>query len=265
MLRGPMSSAIRAAVRYSIGLICCAVVVACDDPPAPAKPIASATPAIASAPPPPPKESDWTTSPVDPAKGKFTLEQATEGLSGSGKLLADFDTGAGKITCELYDDKAPVTVANFVGLARGVRPYRGRDGKWVKQPAFDNNQFHRVIKKFMIQGGAPQPDGGGDGGYYFADEIWPGATHDRAGLLCMANSGAHTNSMQFFILDGESKYLDKAGHTIFGDCKPLRPIHKIASAKTDNHDHPLDDKVNKVNNNAIYKINKVTIRRASSK
>ena len=258
MLPALMTPVLRGVVPVSIALALSAG-VGCKDEPAASTHASPSASVAASAPPVPPpevpKETDWTTSPVDPAKGSFTLEQATEGLGGSGKLLADFETTSGKFTCELYDDKAPLTVANFVGLARGLRPYRGTEGKWVKQPAFDNNQFHRAIKKFMIQGGAPRPDGGGDGGYYFQDEIWPGATHDRAGLLCMANSGPATNSMQFFILDAEAKYLDKRGHTIFGDCKPLGPVHKIAAAKTDNHDHPL----------APQTIKKVTIRRASAK
>ena len=228
-----------------------------DEPAASTKPVPSATaqPSATASASAPAKESDWTTSPVDPVHGKFTLEEATAGLPGSGKLLADLDTVAGKLTCELYDDKAPLSVANFVGLARGLRPYKGPDGKWVKQPAFDGNQFHRTIKKFMIQGGAPRPDGGGDGGYYFEDELWPGMTHDRAGLLCMANSGPNTNSMQFFILDDEAKYLDKRGHTIFGDCKPLGVIHKLASAKTDKKDHPT----------APQTIKTIAIRRASAK
>jgi peptidyl-prolyl cis-trans isomerase A (cyclophilin A) len=220
------------------------VVLACEEKkpaPAPAPSAsASAQPAPSASAPQPKKESDWQTSPIDPTHGKFTLAEATEGLTGSGKLLADIDTIAGKLTCELFEDKAPMTVANFVGLARGVRPWKGPEGKWVKQPAFDNNEFHRVIKKFMIQGGSPPPACNGNGSYFFPDEMWPGAAHDHAGLLCMANSGANTNSMQFFILDDAAPYLDKAQtYTIFGDCKPTSVVRKIASVKTGKADKPL--------------------------
>jgi peptidyl-prolyl cis-trans isomerase A (cyclophilin A) len=215
-------------------------------------------PVAASSTPPsdqPPERREPPAADKDPASASLSLQEATQGLEGSGKLLADLDTVAGKITCELYETKAPVTVANFVGLARGLRAWRNAEEKWVKQPAFDDNRFHRVIKKFMIQGGAPRPDGGGDGGYFFPDEIWDGATHDRAGLLCMANSGPNTNSMQFFITDAPCKHLDRRGHTIFGDCKPLAVIRKIASAKTDSKDHPI----------APQTIKKVTVRRANPK
>jgi peptidyl-prolyl cis-trans isomerase A (cyclophilin A) len=229
-------------------------IAACDDKPAPqaAKP-APPAPAPAASVAEAPKEPEPANPLVDPLKGKFTLEDATKDLPGSGTLLADLDTVSGKITCELYEDKAPLTVANFVGLARGIRPWRNAEQKWVTQPLFDGNEFHRLIGRFMIQGGSPSPSG--NAGYFFADEPWEGATHDRAGLLCMANSGPDTNSAQFFILDGEAKYLDKRGHTIFGICKPLNVIHKIATAKTGPKDRPTTPQT----------IKKVTIRRAKAK
>jgi peptidyl-prolyl cis-trans isomerase A (cyclophilin A) len=234
-----------------LSVLALTVVLACDEkkpPPAPAPSASAAPPAAPSASAAEPKkESDWQTSPVDPAHGKFTLEDATAGLTGSGKLLADLDTIAGKLTCELFEDKAPMTVANFVGLSRGLRPWKGPEGKWVKQPAFDNNEFHRISKKFMIQGGSPPPPCNGNGGYFFADEMWPGATHDHAGLLCMANSGANTNSMQFFILDDKAEYLDKAQtYTIFGDCKPVGVIHKIASVKAQREKPTVPQTIQKV-------------------
>jgi peptidyl-prolyl cis-trans isomerase A (cyclophilin A) len=240
----------------SIALVCLFGLAgaACDEKPAAeaakqASPAPAPSASVAEA----PKQAEPENPLADPLKGRFTLEDATVDLPGSGKLFADIDTVAGKITCELYDDKAPLTVANFVGLARGIRPWRNADQKWVKQPLFDGNEFHRVIGRFMIQGGSPSP--AGNGGYFFKDEIWDGATHDRAGLLCMANSGPDTNSTQFFILDGEAKYLDERGHTIFGMCKPLGVIHKIAVAKTDRKNHPTTPQT----------IKKVTIRRAKAK
>ena len=213
------------------------------------QPSASAPTASASAD--KPKPTDDT---IDPLYGKFTLEDALKDLPGSGKLMADIDTSAGKLTCTLFEDKAPITVANFVGLARGIRPWKDpATNKFVKGPAYDGSTFQRVIGRFMIQGGCPRGDCTiGNPGYAFADEIWEGATHDRAGQMCMANSGPDTNGMQFFITDGKATFLDKRGHTIFGECKPLNVIHKIATTATDNKDKPKTPQV----------IKKVTIRRA---
>ena len=138
----------------------------------------------------------------DPLHGKFTLDDATANLAGKGPLVAEIETDQGKLECDLYDDKAPITVANFVGLARGLRPFKAPDGKWTKKPAYDGTTFHRVIKGFMIQGGDPSGTGAGEPGYVIPDEIWAGAAHDQRGLLCMANRGPNTNGQQFFIMDG---------------------------------------------------------------
>src|SRR5512144_2865661 len=83
---------------------------------------------------------------------ELTLEQATEGLPKDGKLMAEIITDLGSIHCQLLPDVAPKTVASFVGLARGLRPFQEpASGKWVKQPFFDGLAFHRVIPEFMIQ------------------------------------------------------------------------------------------------------------------
>jgi peptidyl-prolyl cis-trans isomerase A (cyclophilin A) len=169
-------------------------------------------------------------SPDDPIKGQFTLEDATKDLPGDGPLVADIKTSLGKLSCELYADKAPITVANFVGLARGLRPWKAPDGTWVKKAGYDGTTFHRIIKGFMIQGGDPQGTGAGEPGYVIPDEIWPGAAHDQRGLLCMANRGPNTNGMQFFITDKAARHLD-GGYTIFGKCGPDEVIEKIASAE----------------------------------
>jgi peptidyl-prolyl cis-trans isomerase A (cyclophilin A) len=169
-------------------------------------------------------------SPDDPLKGIFTLADATKGLTGKGKLTATMDTSAGTLTCELYEDKAPITVANFVGIARGLRPYK-LDGEWVKKPGYDGTTFHRVIKGFMIQGGDPKGTGAGEPGYVIPDEVWHGAKHDERGQLCMANRGANTNGMQFFIMDGKAPHLDR-GYTIFGKCSPESVIETLANTQT---------------------------------
>jgi peptidyl-prolyl cis-trans isomerase A (cyclophilin A) len=167
----------------------------------------------------------------DPMNGTFTLQQATAGLGGEGKLIATIETKIGSLECELFEDKAPIAVANFVGLARGKRPFKGPGGAWVSKPAYDGTVFHRVKKGFMIQGGDWKKNGTGDAGYTFVDEIWPGATHDRRGQLCFANKGPNTNSMQFFITDGPAKHLD-GGFTIFGHCGPDQLIEELASVPT---------------------------------
>lgn len=229
-------------------------VLACDEPakdnPGPdAKASAAASAEAPPVEPPKPVVDDT----VDPLRGKFSLQDALKELPGTGKLLADIETTSGKLTCTLFEDKAPNTVANFVGLARGIRPYKEpTTGKFVTGPAYDGSAFHRVIGRFMIQGGCPKGDCTvGNPGYAFDDEVWEGMTHDRAGQLCMANSGPNTNGMQIFITDGKAQYLDKRGHTIFGECKPLNVIHKIATVPTDNKDKPKTPQV----------IKKVTIRR----
>jgi peptidyl-prolyl cis-trans isomerase A (cyclophilin A) len=174
----------------------------------------------------------------DPGKRPFGLAEATAGVTGTGPLQATLQPSLGTLECKLYEDKAPLTVANFVGLARGVRPWKDpATGKWVKRPAYDGTSFHRVIRGFMIQGGDAKGDGTGEPGYVLKDEIWPGAKHDRAGLLCMANRGPNTNGAQFFITDAAAPHLD-GGYTIFGECSPEQVVHQIASVPTAPGDRP---------------------------
>jgi peptidyl-prolyl cis-trans isomerase A (cyclophilin A) len=178
----------------------------------------------------------------------ISLAAATQCL-GSGQLVADIETDGGTLTCKLFEDKAPIAVANFVGLARGLQSFRDPvNGQWVKRKAYDGTSFHRIIKGFMIQGGDPAGAGTGDPGYVFPDEMW-GQPHDRAGYLCMANKGPNTNGMQFFITDAAASWLDKS-YTIFGDCSPVDVVHKIAVTPVVG-DRPMNKP----------KINKVTIRR----
>ena len=178
-----------------------------------AKPVASVTPAA-----------------DDPVKGKWSLEDATKGLPAGKQIVATIETDHGNLECKLFDDKAPITVANFVGLARGLRPWKTPEGAWEKKPAYDGTPFHRIIKGFMIQGGDAKKNGSGEVGYVIPDEVWEDANHDRAGLLCMANRGPNTNSGQFFITDAAAAHLD-SGYTIFGECGPEEQVHKIASVE----------------------------------
>jgi peptidyl-prolyl cis-trans isomerase A (cyclophilin A) len=172
----------------------------------------------------------------DPLGGKFTMADVRQTLKGA--LVATIETNKGSLTCKLYDDKAPLTVANFVGLANGLRPFKDKSGLWVKKNAYDGSPFHRIIKGFMIQGGdAVRGNGSGEPGYVVPDEIWPGAKHDRPGQLCMANRGPDTNGSQFFITDAPATNLD-GGYTIFGECSPEQTIHEIAGVATGPGDRP---------------------------
>jgi peptidyl-prolyl cis-trans isomerase A (cyclophilin A) len=208
--------------------------LACEaDPPEPRfakKPAAAPASAQPAAAAPAPKRLVKQPSSPDPLSGKFSLADATAGLAGSGKLVAKLETSEGELRCSLFDDKAPITVANFVGLARGVRPYwDARDAAWVKRPLFDGTTFHRTIADFMIQGGDHLGDGTGDVGYLVPDELAAGMVHDRPGLLCMANRGPNTNGGQFFITDAPAPHLTQMRtYTIFGECAPVELVHKIA-------------------------------------
>jgi peptidyl-prolyl cis-trans isomerase A (cyclophilin A) len=163
----------------------------------------------------------------DPNKGSFTLAEATKDLKGAGPIVAKLDTSKGVLQCKLLDDKAPITVANFIGLATGKRAWKDPSNNWVKKPAYDGTTFHRIIKGFMIQGGDARGNGTGEPGYVIKDELW-GGHHDKAGLLCMANRGPNTNGAQFFITDAAAAHLDRS-YTIFGECAPEQTIHDIAN------------------------------------
>lgn len=148
------------------------------------------------------------------------------------RVSATIQTDLGSLRCELLPKKAPVTVENFVGLATGKKQWRDpRSGLWSNEPAYDGTSFHRIIPGFMIQGGDRKGDGTGEPGFVIDDEIWPGAKHDRAGLLCMANRGKDTNGSQFFITDASAPHLD-GGYTIFGECSPIGVVHEIANVPT---------------------------------
>ena len=115
--------------------------------------------------------------------------------------IATFKTEKGDIVIELFADKVPNTVNNFVFLAR--------------EGFYDDTTFHRVIPDFMAQGGDPTGTGRGGPGYRFADEFHPGLRHDKPGILSMANAGPNTNGSQFFITHGPTPHLDNR-HAVFG-------------------------------------------------
>jgi peptidyl-prolyl cis-trans isomerase A (cyclophilin A) len=195
----------------------------------------------------------------DPLAGKFELAQATQGLSGTGKLMAAIETSMGTLNCELFADDAPNTVANFIGLARGLRPFREpTSGKWEKKPFYDGLVFHRVIPRFMIQGGDYTGKGSGSIGYEILDEKNGNHRFDHGGVMAMANRGPNTGTSQFFITEAPQPALDDGGragghYQIFGLCgdKDVELIKKIALTPRDSDDRPLTP----------VKIVKVTIKR----
>ena len=167
-------------------------------------------------------------------------------------VFADFDTSEGKFTIRLFDQEAPKTVENFIGLAEGTKEWTDpRTNRKVKQPYYDGIVFHRVIDGFMIQGGDPLGQGIGGPGYNFADEFHPKLRHNKAGILSMANRGPNTNGGQFFITLAPTPHLDDR-HSVFGEVSEgMDVVRKIGSTKTGERDRPVTDVV----------INHVTIRR----
>jgi peptidyl-prolyl cis-trans isomerase A (cyclophilin A) len=155
---------------------------------------------------------------------------------------AVLDTSMGRITCRLFDKQAPITVANFIGLAEGTKPWTDpvTKQKMTGKPFYNGTTFHRVIPEFMIQGGDPTATGTGDPGYMFEDEFDPNLNFDVPGRLAMANSGPHTNGSQFFITEVPTTHLNQK-HTIFGQCDDasLSVVKAIARVQRDADDKPL--------------------------
>jgi peptidyl-prolyl cis-trans isomerase A (cyclophilin A) len=160
------------------------------------------------------------------------------------KLTATLHTTAGDIVVTLFPDEAPVTVKNFVGLAKGEREWQNpATGRKSNEPLYDGTVFHRVIDGFMIQGGDPLGSGRGGPGYQFKDEFHPDLRFDRPYLLAMANAGPGTNGSQFFITVGPTPHLNRR-HTIFGevaDADSRAVVDQIAKTPTDHSDRPRED------------------------
>ncbi len=190
----------------------------------PAAVTAAAKPAAA---PKPTKPAPRLSPPDDPTGGQFSLDDATAGLAGTGPLRALIQTDLGALDCELYEKDAPITVANFVGLARGTRPWK-KGGEWVKTPLYDGTVFHRVVKGFMIQGGDPDGNGTGGPGYFIKNEIIPGVKHERGVLSMARRMDRDSAGSQFFVMDGKSPHLD-GGYAVFGKCGPDAVVEKLAS------------------------------------
>ena len=184
----------------------------------------------------------YATAQGDPKGGVFTLDEALDGVQGEGRLWVVIEMPAGKLECELFESQTPKTVANFVGLARGKRPFKDPEhNAWITRPYYDGTVFHRAIPGFMVQGGDPEGTGQGGPGYVIADEFAPGVSHDRAGRLSMANRGAGTGGGQFFLTLGPTLHLDGV-HTIFGQCTEASiAVGEALAASAGPNDRPVPE------------------------
>src|SRR5215813_3254718 len=153
---------------------------------------------------------------------------------------ATLNTSEGKIVCRLFEKEAPITVKNFLDLAEGKRDWKDNvSGKGGSGPLYSGTIFHRVIPKFMIQGGDPSGTGMGGPGYKFQDET-KGSPHsfDKPGKLAMANAGPNTNGSQFFITVAATSWLT-GKHTIFGEVVEGQEIaDKISNVARGAQDKP---------------------------
>jgi len=174
----------------------------------------------------------------------MSLALAAETPEKKGPVYATLKTSMGDIVIQLFDDKAPKTVANFVGLASGTKEWLDpKTGEKVKRPLYNGTIFHRVIPGFMIQGGDPLGNGRGGPGYNFEDEFHPDLRHSKAGILSMANAGPNTNGSQFFITHQATPNLD-GRHSVFGEVvKGQEVVVAIGNVSRDPRDRPIKDVV----------------------
>lgn len=176
---------------------------------------------------------------------------AAESADKKGPLYATLKTSMGDIVIQLFEDKAPRTVANFVGLATGTKEWTDpKTGEKVKRPLYNGTIFHRVIPGFMIQGGDPLSKddamsarwGTGGPGYQFADEIHAN-NRNAPGTISMANAGPNTNGSQFFINTADNAFLDTK-HTVFGRVvSGLEVVKAIEGTQTGANDRPVQPMV----------------------
>jgi peptidyl-prolyl cis-trans isomerase A (cyclophilin A) len=174
-------------------------------------------------------------------KAATATTAAKPATTAPGGPTAIINTSAGKMTCKLFPDKAPIGVANFIGLANGTKDWKNPVSHAKKHgvPLYDGTIFHRVIPDFMIQGGDPAGTGEGDPGYAFKNEPSPTLKFDRPGRLAYANAGPGTNGSQFFITEVAYPSLD-GNYTIFGQCDEasVTLVKQIARMGRDSNDRP---------------------------
>jgi cyclophilin family peptidyl-prolyl cis-trans isomerase len=155
-------------------------------------------------------------------------------------LYATFHTSMGDIKVKFFEKEAPITVKNFVALARGTKPWKDpKTGQMVTRPLYNGTTFHRVKPGFMIQGGDPAGNGSGDIGFTIPDEFAPNLKFDVPGRLAMANTGQpHTGACQFFITEVPTAHLNGL-HTIFGQVVEGQDlVTKITQVPRNSDDKP---------------------------
>lgn len=156
-------------------------------------------------------------------------------------IYAKIETNQGDILFQFFLEKAPMTSANFIALAEGNHPKAAE--KFAGKPYFDGLIFHRVIPRFMIQGGDPDGIGTGGPGYQFPQEIHPDLKHDDAGIVAMANSGPNTNGSQFYITHNATPQLD-GSYNVFGKVLEGQAVVKaIGDVERNRRDKPKSDVV----------------------
>lgn len=162
------------------------------------------------------------------------------GLAPGQALYAAIVTTAGTIQCKLATEIAPVSVATFVGLARGERPWIDpRSGRTTQRPLYEGTIIHRVVPEFLIQGGDPTGTGTGGPGFVIPDEIGVESVFERRGVLGLANRGPNTNGSQFFVTDGPAHHLD-GRYTRIGLCSSESVVRRIAASPRGQKNRPVD-------------------------
>jgi peptidyl-prolyl cis-trans isomerase A (cyclophilin A) len=158
------------------------------------------------------------------------------------EIIATLQTTLGDVQIRLFHDKTPRTVENFLGLAEGTIEWTDpRTKQKSKRPYYDGTIFHRVIPRFMIQGGDITGTGTGGPGYRFEDEFHPELRHSKPGILSMANAGPNTNGSQFFITTVATPHLDNR-HSVFGEVISGQDIvENISKVARDGRDKPRED------------------------
>jgi peptidyl-prolyl cis-trans isomerase A (cyclophilin A) len=190
-------------------------------------------------------QSSSTTQSAPAAKPSTAAKPTTAAKPAPAKPTAIIDTTAGKMTCTLFPDVAPIGVANFIGLATGTKDWKNPASGATKHgvPLYDGTVFHRVIPNFMIQGGDPGGSGSSaDPVTPFKVEASPDVLFDKPGRLAYANTGQpNSNSSQFFITEVPTPHLN-GGYTIFGQCDDatVALVKQIARMATDpSNDRPF--------------------------
>jgi len=155
------------------------------------------------------------------------------------ELTATLHTSEGDIDIRLFEERAPNTVENFVGLATGEQAWEHPEtGEEIEEPLYDDIPVHRVIEEFMVQTGDPTGTGRGGPGYTFDDEFHPELRHDSAGMVSMANRGPDTNGSQFFITLAAQPHLDDK-HAVFGEVVDgMDVVEALGNVETDSNDRP---------------------------